>query len=74
MMNSEIYWDELSDAIDNAIEDADLWADFGDWSEDTWSDVEADADTLVSAGWGTDEDYGSYGYEDAHLDSYWEEA
>ena len=25
--------------------------------EDTWTDVEADADTLASAGWGTDEDY-----------------
>lgn len=25
------------------------------------SDVEADADTLASAGWGTDEDYGCYG-------------
>ena len=26
-------------------------------------DVEADADTLRSAGWGTDEDYGYYGEE-----------
>lgn len=25
------------------------------------TDVEADADTLASAGWGTDEDYGYYG-------------
>jgi hypothetical protein len=25
------------------------------------SDVEADADALASAGWGTDEDYGYYG-------------
>lgn len=24
------------------------------------SDVEADADTLASCGWGTDEDYGAY--------------
>jgi hypothetical protein len=30
-------------------------------SEDGLSDVEADAMTLVSAGWGTDEDYGYYG-------------
>jgi hypothetical protein len=29
--------------------------------EDTWTDVEADADTLASAGWGTDEDYGYFG-------------
>lgn len=28
------------------------------------SDVEADADTLASAGYGTDEDYGYYGGED----------
>jgi len=27
-------------------------------------DVEADADTLASAGWGTDEDYGHFGYDD----------
>jgi hypothetical protein len=25
------------------------------------NDVETDADTLVSVGWGTDEDYGYYG-------------
>lgn len=29
--------------------------------EDLWSDVDADADTLASAGWGTDEDYGYEG-------------
>jgi hypothetical protein len=29
--------------------------------EDSYSDVEADADTLASAGWGTDEDYGYFG-------------
>ena len=27
-------------------------------TEDNLTDVEADADTLASAGWGTDEDYG----------------
>jgi hypothetical protein len=30
-------------------------------AEDNMSDVEADADTLASAGYGTDEDYGDYG-------------
>lgn len=30
------------------------------------SDVEADADALASAGWGTDEDYGFYGYDDEY--------
>lgn len=32
-----------------------------DEPEDNYSDVEADADTLASAGMGTDEDYGYYG-------------
>jgi len=31
--------------------------------EDNMTDVEADADTLASAGWGTDEDYGYFGDE-----------
>ena len=34
------------------------------------TDAEADADALASAGYGTDEDYGSA--EDADLDSYYE--
>jgi len=32
--------------------------------EDGLSDIEADAMTLASAGWGTDEDYGYYGSEE----------
>ena len=39
--------------------------------EDGMTDVEADADALASAGWGTDEDYGSA--EDSYLDTYWED-
>lgn len=35
-----------------------------DFPEDNLSDAEADADTLASAGMGTDEDYGYYGPED----------
>ena len=35
-----------------------------------WDDVEADADTLASAGWGTDEDYGYYA-EDAAMEYAW---
>lgn len=35
--------------------------DLGGWDDDVW----ADADTLASAGWGTDEDYGFYGAEDS---------
>lgn len=57
MMNSEIYWDELSDAIDNAIEEASDWADYGDWAEEAWSDSDDESDV---------------GGEDAYLDSYWE--
>jgi hypothetical protein len=41
---------------------------FTDEFEDMWSDIEADADTLASAGMGTDEDYGWYGYEDAAME------
>jgi hypothetical protein len=37
--------------------------------EDNFTDGEADADALASAGWGMDEDYGA---EDRFLDSYWE--
>lgn len=33
----------------------------GDEPDDNMTDVEADADTLASAGWGTDEDYGYFG-------------
>lgn len=32
--------------------------------DDGWTDVEADADTLRSAGYGTDEDYGFFGGND----------
>ena len=31
-----------------------------DEPEDPYTDAEADADTLASAGWGTDEDYGIF--------------
>jgi hypothetical protein len=30
--------------------------------DDNMTDAEADADTFRSCGWGTDEDYGDYGY------------
>ena len=36
-----------------------LWDFDSKWmTEDNLTDVEADADSLASAGWGTDEDYG----------------
>jgi hypothetical protein len=49
----------ILDAMDNE----DYEPDYGDGEdtddyEDGWDDVDADADTLASAGWGTDEDYG----------------
>jgi hypothetical protein len=56
---------------DEYINDQIIWGDedYGYWPEDGWSDVEADADTLASAGWGTDEDYGWYGEQAA---AYWD--
>ena len=43
-------YDEQDDFSDSINEDA--------IREDSMTDAEADADTLASAGWGTDEDYG----------------
>jgi len=43
-------YDEQDDFSDSINEDA--------IREDGMTDAEADADTLASAGWGTDEDYG----------------
>jgi len=34
---------------------------------DNMTDVEADADTLASAGWGTNEDYGDFGEHDGGM-------
>jgi len=44
-------YDDQDDFSDSINEDA--------IREDGMTDAEADADTLASAGWGTDEDYGS---------------
>ena len=41
--------------------DAEREMDYRDEPEDNMTDVEADADTLASAGYGTDEDYGYFG-------------
>ena len=62
VMTDEVRWDEA----DWSIEENTLNADgTGYWVTDEgvpdyyeMSDVEADADTLASAGYGTDEDYG----------------
>ena len=56
---------------DEHINDQIIWGDldYGFGPEDGWSDAEADADTLASAGWGTDEDYGWYGEQAA---AYWD--
>jgi hypothetical protein len=60
---------ETFDLVDRyvALDDGDLDASEAEWErdwEDNMTDVEADADTLASAGWGIDEDYGCYGGED----------
>jgi hypothetical protein len=54
---------------DEYFNDQIIWGD--DYDMDDWdmTDVEADADTLASAGWGTDEDYGYYGGEDAAMEA-----
>ena len=55
----EVEWDgDLPEDNDGTYE----WDDDPEYREDQFmDDVEADADVLRSAGWGTDEDYGFYG-------------
>ena len=52
------------DAADLEYLHAQIAVELREWDnidyEDNLTDVEADADTLASAGWGTDEDYGGY--------------
>ena len=48
------------------LQEAELWlqedeVEMRDYWNDIADDVEADADALISAGMGTDEDYGYYG-------------
>jgi hypothetical protein len=63
---SEFIENEMVDEIgcDELPEDAGMEAAFEDRYEDGLSDVEADAMTLASAGFGCDEDYGDYGQND----------
>lgn len=49
-----------NDDVDSWVND-DPWFDGVRYFEDNMSDVEANADTLRSCGWGTDEDYGYFG-------------
>jgi len=56
----------LSERQVGLLTEAELWlqedeVEVRDYWNDIADDVEADADTLRSAGWGTDEDYGYYG-------------
>ena len=56
----------LSQRQADLLTEAELWLEedeieVRDYWNDIASDVEADADTLASAGWGTDEDYGDFG-------------
>lgn len=50
------------DAFEESLEAAELdhMEQMENEPEDSMTDVEADADTLASAGMGTDEDYGCY--------------
>ena len=56
----------LSQRQADLLTEAELWlqedeVEIRDYWNDVADDVEADADALVSAGMGTDEDYGYYG-------------
>ena len=51
--------DEIIDYEADADEAPEDWDD-----DDGLTDAEADAMTLASAGWGTDEDYGYYGEDE----------
>jgi hypothetical protein len=59
-----MFYDDLT--TDEYYNDISIW---GEYEDDDMTDVEADADALASIGWGTDEDYGWYGYEDAAMES-----
>jgi hypothetical protein len=61
----ESFRDEWDDAMDG-------WEDDDEPDDGFRGDVEADADALASAGYGTDEDYGYCG-EDSYLDAYYED-
>jgi len=50
------YWIKIFSSRDDLV-----WSAKEDGPECGMSDVEADADALASAGYGTDEDYGYYG-------------
>ena len=61
------------DLIDLESDTLDYGDDYPEGDDDGMSDVEADADTLRSAGMGTDEDYGHFGGEDDWLDGSYED-
>lgn len=61
--------DRARDAFDDFDPDGDDdgYAEIEDFDDEPWDgfrdDVDADADALRSAGWGTDEDYGGDSYD-----------
>jgi hypothetical protein len=62
VMKDEVRWDEADWTIEeNTMNEAGTGWEVTDEGIPQMSDVEADADTLASAGWGTDEDYGGWG-------------
>lgn len=58
------YRHNLWDSREEYLLQQDLLGDDDADDDRDLSDVEADAATLASAGWGTDEDYGYFGGED----------
>lgn len=59
-LREEYLYDALTGII-MEIEERTSATGLTDSDDDRYTDAEADADTLASAGWGTDEDYGYYG-------------
>lgn len=63
LLDAEDIANEISDCIMETYEVEDI-PDYE--PEDPFTDAEADADTLKSAGMGTDEDYGNFGDQDGN--------
>ena len=53
-------WEAEEPGLFTESDDAEFDQGWDEAKEDNYTDVEADADTLASAGWGTDEDYGYF--------------
>lgn len=66
--NLTIYSEDIDGIVDvlsdNGISEYSCYRADAEPPDGFLTDAEADADALASAGFGTDEDYGSYGYDE----------